>query len=134
MNLLLDTNIFLEALLCQEQSASSLALLRNEGAHNLNMTDFSLHSIGVLLFRRGIMRAYADFIADIKAMAIQVLALEPFDGSVLTDVALRFSLDFDDAYQYEVARRFQLTLITFDSDFDKVDIPHMIPGKFLLSQ
>jgi len=33
--------------------------------------------------------------------------------------AQRFGLDFDDAYQYAVAERYGLTIISFDGDFDR---------------
>jgi len=31
----------------------------------------------------------------------------------------KFNLDFDDVYQYVVAEKFDLTIVSFDSDFDK---------------
>jgi len=40
-------------------------------------------------------------------------------------------LDFDDAYQYAVAARYELTLISFDSDFQRTDKGHKTPSEIL---
>ena len=52
MKLLIDTNIFLEVLLEQVQANDAQALLATVEAHEFFISDFSLHSIGLLLFRR----------------------------------------------------------------------------------
>jgi hypothetical protein len=127
MNLLLDTNIFLEVLLGQEHANHAADLLDNNGKFNLFLTDFSLHSIGVLLFRRRRFDVYAAFVEDLKVAGIRVLSLRPQDVSVLTEVAVAHNLDFDDAYQYEIARRFDLSLVSFDSDFDRTDLRRITP-------
>ena len=33
--------------------------------------------------------------------------------------AAAFNLDFDDAYQYAVAEKYDLTIVSFDKDFDR---------------
>ena len=53
MRLLLDTNIFLEVILDQQRSGEARALLSKVEEHELFLSDYSLHSIGLLLFRRG---------------------------------------------------------------------------------
>jgi len=52
MKLLLDTNIFLELLLLQENAASVTALFQSAPQQDLYVSDYSLHSIGLILFRR----------------------------------------------------------------------------------
>lgn len=44
-------------------------------------------------------------------------------------VAEAFGLDFDDAYQYVVAEKFDLMLVSFDTDFDRTDKKRIIPGR-----
>jgi predicted nucleic acid-binding protein len=51
MRLLLDTNIFLEILLDQERASEARQLLSAVDKHHLYISDFSLHSIGLVLFR-----------------------------------------------------------------------------------
>jgi len=49
MKLLIDTNIFLEVLLEQSRADEARDLLLKTDEHNFLISDFSLHSIGVLL-------------------------------------------------------------------------------------
>ncbi len=60
---LVDTNIFLEILLKQEKSKECKKFLeKNIG--KLNITDFSLHSIGVILFKQNKDELFLKFIND----------------------------------------------------------------------
>lgn len=43
-------------------------------------------------------------------------------------------LDFDDAYQYVIAKRDNLTLVSFDADFDRTDLQRRTPAQTLLSR
>ena len=49
-------------------------------------------------------------------------------------MAPRFNLDFDDAYQYAVAERYGLTIISFDSDFDRTERGRKTPEELLEGQ
>ena len=40
-----------------------------------------------------------------------------------------FRLDFDDAYQYVAAEKFDLALVSFDADFDRTDRKRMVPAE-----
>ena len=131
MNLLLDTNIFLEVLLGQRQAQEAVTLLSSAGRLNFFMSDFSLHSIGVLLFRRRNFDAYTAFCADLVVTGTRVLGLHPMESASLAESATRHSLDFDDAYQYEIAKRFGLILVSLDSDFDRTDINRKTPQEVL---
>lgn len=52
---------------------------------------------------------------------VQLIRLKVEDMEKLVDFSKRFSLDFDDAYQYTLAEKYNLTLVSFDSDFDKTE-------------
>ncbi len=51
MRLLVDTNIFLEVILAQERSQEAQSLLSRVQEHEFFISDYSLHSIGILLLR-----------------------------------------------------------------------------------
>ncbi len=51
-------------------------------------------------------------------------------GNVI-EVSARFNLDFDDAYQYVVAEKYNLTIISFDSDFDRTELGRKTPKEVL---
>ena len=43
----------------------------------------------------------------------------------------KFDLDFDDGYQYVIAQQSELTVVTFDRDFDKTDRGRKTPAEIL---
>lgn len=129
MKLHLDTNIFLEILLEQEQAEESKTLLKNAHHHELFLTDYSLHSIGLLLFRKGQHQAFELFLHDLAGMSLLSLSIE--DTAEVSTAATRFHLDFDDAYQYVMARKHHLTIVSFDHDFDRTDLGRKTPRDIL---
>jgi predicted nucleic acid-binding protein len=52
MKLLIDTNIFLEVLLGQANERDVRSLMEKIVEHQFFISDYSVHSIGLLLFRR----------------------------------------------------------------------------------
>ena len=128
MKLLLDTNIFLEVILDQERANEARTLLSEIEGHEFFISDYSLHSIGLLLFRRGKHEVFRQFLRDmILGVGVAVITLSAQEMESLIEVAQRFNLDFDDAYQYAVAERYGLTIISFDSDFDCTERGRKMP-------
>ncbi len=126
---LLDTNIFLELLLKQDESASVQALLSNKNPDVLHISDLAFHSIGIILYQKHSAHLFSLFVRDLFGEGgITILGLDSEDMLRLEHVAAAFQLDFDDAYQYVVAEKFDLMLISFDTDFDRTDRNRIIPA------
>ena len=120
MKLLVDTNIFLEVLLEQVRANEAKELLSKTDLHDFLISDFSLHSIGVLLLRRNRADAFRKFVSDMVFGAdTGVARLDAGDMNTLADHAASFKLDFDDAYQYALANKHDLMIVSFDKDFDR---------------
>lgn len=115
---LADTNIFLEILLKQEKSEVCKRFLV-ENIERIYISDFSLHSIGVILFRQKAEQVFSKFIADILPK-VNLLTLPKNIYSDLVNIKKETGLDFDDSYQYCVCKCFKLKLLTLDKDFEKV--------------
>ncbi len=124
---LLDTKIFLEALLEQQRTDEVKQLFKTIPLDDLYITDFSLHSIGVILFRFKQAELYCSFIKDLILDGMGILTLRDSELLELHDIAVRYHFDFDDAYQYLSAKKFGLQFISFDKDFDKTDINRKEP-------
>ncbi|MDI6810798.1 MAG: PIN domain-containing protein [archaeon] len=45
------------------------------------------------------------------------------------EIANRFHLDFDDAYQYTVAEKHDLQIVSFDTDFDRTERGRKTPDE-----
>ena len=132
MKALLDTNVFLEILLSQEKANEAKELLLKAGQHEFFITDYSLHSIGLLLFRKKQYEAFRAFVDDILLNGgVRLLSLYSDEMDAVVSGSQKFGLDFDDAYQYAVAARYELTLISFDSDFQRTDKGHKTPSEIL---
>jgi len=114
---LLDTNIFLEILLNQDKS-KACELFINDNRGNLAISDFSLHSIGVILLRNNKHDVFSSFAADIFEK-IMIFSLPVNMYSTLPEYSKKTGLDFDDTYQCLVAKYYQLSIFTMDRDFEK---------------
>lgn len=118
---LADTNIFLEALLSRNRTAEVRSFLHTIDLSTVFITDFSLHSIGIILFKNRKYKLFISFLEDIIVGGIGILSLSPEDLKTLDKPVKKFKLDFDDAYQYVVAEKYNLQLISFDQHFDQTD-------------
>jgi predicted nucleic acid-binding protein len=118
MPFLFDTNIFLEILLDQEKKEDSKALL-SQNAGQIFFSDFSLHSIGLILIRQNKFNVFDKFLKDILPHAT-ILSLPAEKYIELNKLAKKYKLDFDDSYQTCIALEYELDLVTMDSDFNAV--------------
>jgi predicted nucleic acid-binding protein len=129
---LLDTNIWLERLLDQVRSAEVGHFLDRTPSERLFITDFAFHSIGVVLSRLNQMDTLLRFVQDVFIDgAVGLIHLEPEDTEPLFRVIEQFDLDFDDAYQYIAAEKYNLVLVSFDSDFDHTERGRKTPAEAL---
>ena len=120
---------FLELLLKQDESASVQALLSNKDPADLHISDLAFHSIGIILYQKHSAHLFSLFVQDLFGEGgITILGLGSEDMQRLVQVAAAFQLDFDDAYQYVVAEKFDLMLVSFDTDFDRTDRNRIIPA------
>ncbi len=62
---------------------------------------------------------------------LHMVSLSYEDMGNVIEVSARFNLDFDDAYQYVVAEKYNLTIISFDSDFDRTELGRKTPREVL---
>ena len=118
MTFLFDTNIFLEILLDQEKKEECKKQL-NENIGNIYLSDFSLHSIGVILLKKKKLKIFDEFLRDILPHST-ILTLSKERYSKITSFASKYKMDFDDTYQSLIAIEFEIGLKTMDTDFRRV--------------
>ena len=128
---LADTNIFLEALLEQDKKDDVQTFLQTIDLSEIFITDLSLHSIGIILYQLKHSEIFSTFIGDIIVDGIGILSLSHEELKTLNLTADKFSLDFDDAYQYAVATKYELQIFSFDTDFDRTEKKRMEPIEVL---
>jgi len=129
---LLDTNIWLERMLEQARSEEVERLLDQVSSDQLLITDFSLHSVGVILSRLNRRDAFLRFIQDLFIDgAVGLVSLEPVDMERLVAVMDHVGLDFDDAYQYVAAEKYDVEIVSFDGDFDGTERGRVTPAEIV---
>ena len=129
---LVDTNIWLEILLEQKKSREAKLFFEKVETENIHITEFSLYSIGIILSRYKKIDVLRNFIFDlIYESSVDVIRLKDNDHFKIIEAMENYSLDFDDAYQYMAAKKMNLTLISFDSDFNKTPEKRVLPGQII---
>lgn len=114
---LIDTNVFLEIMLNQDKKELCKNFIQeNEDSY---ITDFSYHSIGLILFYRGKEKEFLKFSEDILKN-VEILSLPKERIKCLIEAKENLKLDFDDAYQYCTAKIYGLSIVTMDRDFERV--------------
>lgn len=129
---LVDTNVWLERLLDQEKSEIASRFFDLVSIEELFVSDFSIHSIGVILSRLKKLDIFEKFLNDLFINGqIEQLSLEAVDLlDVITNIQ-RHKLDFDDSYQFSIAQKYDLTIVTFDKDFDIKGINKNTPDEII---
>ena len=132
---LIDTNIFLEVMLSRGRKEYCKELLRRlrDGREEGIVTDFTIHSIIVIMDKFEKLRELKEFLSSLSAykglyvfhtnLAVEVEAVER---------ALEGKLDMDDAIQYSSAVAAGVKcIISYDKHFDGLDIPRKTPEEVL---
>lgn len=129
---LVDTNVWLEQFLNQEKSEEVRQFLASLSTENLYITDFTFHSIGIILCNLTKVETLLQFVQDIFIEnAVNFIHLKPEDIPHIVKRMTQFNLDFDDAYQYLAAEKHELTIISFDTDFDRTAKGRKQPAEIL---
>jgi uncharacterized protein len=94
------------------------------------MSDFTLHSLGVILHRLGHRAVFTLFVQDVLIDGgVALIGLPSTGMGQVVAVMDRFGLDFDDGYQYTVAEREHATIVSFDTHFDQTDRGRLTPAQ-----
>ncbi len=129
---LVDTNVFLEVLLEQENSKTAEEFLLKTPPELVHISDFTLYSIGIIMTRAKKGEEFLKFTEDVLINAgFTLLRLPPLEFRGVINAIEKFNLDFDDAYQYRLAELYNLKIISFDSDFDKTERGRLTPDQAL---
>lgn len=129
---LIDTNVWLEVLLEQKNESQARLFFERTNPSDLAITDFSLYSIGIILSRLKKQDSFVDFLSDtIEDSGVVQIRLAVSDLKKVILVQSKHKLDFDDAYQYVVAEKFNIVIVSFDHDFDQTERGRKTPQEIL---
>ncbi|MFQ5951227.1 MAG: type II toxin-antitoxin system VapC family toxin [Candidatus Geothermarchaeales archaeon] len=134
---LLDTNVFLEVLLSRRRKRECKQLLNllKTGEETGVATDFSIHSIMLVMDGLGKLPELGTFVASLSAYRGLLVYADTLEDKIrAVSTSQEEELDIDDSIQYSVAKELKVRgIVTFDRDFDDLDIPRLEPRDVLVS-
>ena len=129
---IIDTNIFLEIFLHRGKSSEAKKFLSQTPFSHIYVTDVSLYTIGLLLFKNNGHQAYLHLLNDLfqkgEVWRIQ-LVMENMQKVV--EVSQKYALSYNDAYQYAAAEFYNLILVSYNDVFDKTERGRKTPAELL---
>ncbi|MEM1582455.1 MAG: PIN domain-containing protein [Candidatus Bathyarchaeia archaeon] len=129
---LVDTNIFLEVLLGRDKKEECKKILRTlrDGKESAIVTDFSIHSIIVILDELGRLDALKTFLLSLLAYkGLHIYNTTISDEVKAIEIAKKQNLSMDDAIQYASALSTNAeAIISLDKHFNNLKIPRIEPS------
>ena len=130
LRFLIDTKVWIESLLHQRNYQSCNRFFKSLRSELFSISDFSLHSLAIILIRYKKAPLFKDFVRDVFENGdTQLVSLDPIPQINAMALVEAGKYDFDDAYQLCLAEKRKLTLVTLDCDFRKWKAPHVSPDE-----
>ena len=130
--MLIDTNVTMSLLFRQNDYRATLELFDkiSENGHKTVILDFSLYCVFINLHKRNLKEGVVKFIEYLgKRKNIKIYKLTSKEIAEMEK--LKLNLTFDDSVHYFLAKSKNLTLISYDTDFDKTDLRRLTPAEAL---
>lgn len=128
---LIDTNIFLEVMLSQAKSPVCEAFLEQVRAGRKRgfVTDFSIHSIMIIMEHHGKKEKLKDFLRSLPAYdGLTIYNTGLSDKVAAIDLSVKTGLDIEDSIQYSAALALDVDgIMSLDKHFDGLDIKRIEP-------
>ena len=128
---LLDANVILEVLYKRRKWRESYKLLNRvkKGEITAFILHFTVHGIIAILGKPEVVSKFLSEITSWRGLRIIDLPVE--EEIIASKLAEKTGLDIDDRLQYYYAKKNRLAIISYDKDFDKVDIKRIEPKQLL---
>lgn len=129
---LIDTNILLEIFLQRERSPEAKRFLRIIPFSNIYVTDLTIYSIGLSLFKANLPDTYLTFLNDLFTNG-EVWRVELMMDNMpkVAETAQKYQMNFHDAYQYVSAEIYSLILVSFNDVYSRTELGYKTPASLL---
>lgn len=130
--MLIDSNIVFSLLLEQNDYKETEKLF--DAIEHLSLKvqilDFALYSATLKFIGRGNDQEIKQFLKILDSSK-NIFIYRPKPSEIYEALSLKVNLDLDDKLHYYLAKKKNLTLISFDRDFDKTDLKRLTPAQAL---
>jgi predicted nucleic acid-binding protein len=132
MRFLLDANCWLQTVRQRPHANEVAKFLADVPVDRVFITDLAVHSVAIVMGRFKMLGDVPNFFAVCGfGRTIRVLSLEVSIVSQVVQTAAIYGLDFDDAYQYSASEAHDLSIVSFDADFDRTPRGRLTPAAAL---
>ena len=130
--MLIDSNIIFSLLLEQNDYKETEKLFDaiDHLSLKVQILDFALYSATLNFLRRGNDKEIKQFLGILDSSK-NIFIYRPKPSEISEALSLKVNLDLDDKLHYYLAKKKNLTLISFDHDFDKTDLKRLTPAQAL---
>jgi predicted nucleic acid-binding protein len=125
---LIDTNCWIQLVRQRAQVGEVQDFLAGVPADRLFISIYTVHGIGIVMHRYGVVDHYVPFLAGAGiGTTLRIVDVPVPQLARVADNCAAHRLDFDDAYQYAAAELHNLTLVSLDADFDRTPRGRLTP-------
>lgn len=126
---LIDANIILEVLYKRSRWEESFKLLNRvkEGSIRAFILHFTIHGISAVLGRPDLAAKLLAEILTWRGLTIADLSIR--EELVACELASKVGLDFDDGLHYYFAKSRSIPIVSFDRDFDNLNVKRVEPNE-----
>jgi predicted nucleic acid-binding protein len=130
--MLIDSNIAFSLLLEQNDYEETNRLFDVIEHFSLKVTilDFALYSMTINFLKRGHCKEIKQFLETLNSSK-NISIYRPKPSEISEALSLNINLDFDDKLHYYLAKKKNLSFISYDQDFDKTDLKRLTPTQVL---
>ena len=128
--ILVDTNVLLELVFARSRSTECRVLLNrmSEGEVSGVVTRFSVHAVEAVLGGKAKDKLRPFLRGLEQTQGLSIYETSTTDKIAASMVMEKIERDFDDSLQYYVAKKLGVqSIVSFDRDFDGLDIPRREP-------
>ncbi len=130
--MLIDSNILFSLLLKQNDYKETEKFFDaiDHLSLKIKILDFALYSMTIIFMGRGLHEEIKDFLRTLDSSK-NISVYHPRPSEISEALSLNVNLDFDDKLHYYLAKKKNLTFISYDQDFDKTDLKRFTPAQAL---
>jgi hypothetical protein len=129
--LVVDANVVLGVLYKRGRWREAKAFLDRvkRGELNACMLHFAVHAISAMLGEPRLASRFLRELASWRGLGVVDLSIE--EEALAADLAEKVGLDFDDGLHYYVAKKLGAMIVSYDKDFDGLDVKRLEPQDLL---
>lgn len=129
--LVVDANVVLEVLYKRGRWREAKAFLDRvkRGELSACMLHFALHAVSALLGEPRLVSRFLREVASWRGLSVVDFPLE--EEALAADLAEKVGLDFDDGLHYYAAKKLGAAIVSYDRDFDGLDVKRFEPSELL---